>query len=77
MKTKIRIELMRLKTQKVVRIVEVHAKTRVKLASAVRAFSSTKLEENANFGYSSCALAELLEKTRAKYNHTTIYMSRH
>ena len=77
MKTKIRIELMRLKTQKVVRIVEVHAKTRVKLASAVRVFSSTKLEENANLGYLNGALAELLEKTRAKYNHTTIYMSRH
>ena len=66
MKTKIRIELMRPRTQKITRIVKVHAKTRVKMASAVRAFSLTKVEENANFGYSSGALAELLEKTRAK-----------
>ena len=74
-KTKIHTEPRRLSGQKIVQIVKVHEKTRVKWLSAAGLFSSTKHEENYIFDYSSDALAELLEKTRAKCNLTTIYIT--
>ena len=74
MKTKIRIELVRPRTQKIARIVEVHAKTRVKLASAVRAFSSAKLEENANFWiFKLCTCRTTRENTCKIQSHNNLY----
>ena len=71
-KTQIHTEPMRLSGQKIVRIVEIHEKPHVKSLSVAGLFSSTKHEEHAVFEYSNNALAELLEKTRAKCNITTI-----
>ena len=65
---KIQRESRRLSDQKFVRIVKVHAKTRIKSLSLASSFLVTKHKEIVIFRYSSKALADFLDKTRAKWN---------
>ena len=70
--TKMQTELRSLSCQKIARIVKVHEKTRIKSLSIAILLLSTKHEENRLFHYSSDALADLREKTRAKCDLTRI-----
>ena len=76
-KPKIDVESSRPSGIQIIQIDKIYDKLRIKPVSVYRCFYTKKHCKNDTFAYSSYALGELLEKTRAKCNHASICMSRH